>query len=200
MLKKVLLVLIVAAGALIAVVATRPTDFRYVRSGMVPGSPELAFGLVNDLGKWGAWSPWDKRDPNMQRTLDREAPGVGQVYGWSGNDDVGKGRMTITESVPAEKVGIKLEFLEPWQAENQTTFTFTRKGEGTEVTWAMEGKNDFAGKAFGLVMDMEALIGKDFEEGLANMAKAADAELKRRAAEEAAARANAPVEEAPADE
>jgi hypothetical protein len=186
MLKKILLGVAVALVALCGVIATRPSTFTVQRTATLKASPDIAFALVNDFQHWGEWSPWDKMDPNQKRTFEGAATGVGAIYGWSGNDQVGEGRMTIEESKANELVRIKLEFIKPWTATNSTTFTFSPAAEGTSVTWKMEGQNDFMGKAFSLFMDMDAMVGKDFDNGLATMGKVAEAEARKRAEAEAA--------------
>jgi len=202
MLKKLLLGVAVLLVALCGLIATRPSTFTVQRTATFKASPDIAFALVNDFHHWGEWSPWDKMDPNQKRTFEGAATGTGAIYGWSGNDQVGEGRMTIEESKANELVRIKLEFIKPWQATNSTTFTFSPAAEGVSVTWKMEGHNDFMGKAFSLVMDMDAMVGKDFDNGLANMGKAAEAEALKRAEAEAARLAAeakaAPVEGQPA--
>ena len=128
------------------------------------------FPLLNDFHQWGRWSPWEKLDPNMKRMFDGPPSGPGASYSWSGNDEVGAGRMKIVDAKPGESVTIELEFPKPYAAKNQTTFTLAPAGSGTQVRWAMKGENGFVGKAMSLVMDMDALVGKDFEKGLANLA------------------------------
>lgn len=127
----------------------------------------------------------------MKRSYSGPAAGVGAIYAWSGNDAVGTGKQTITTSEPPRLVRIHLEFIEPWPQTAPTTFTFTPAGEGTAVTWAIDGTNDFAGKAFSLFMDMDALLGKDFDRGLARLKGVAEAEATqaRQAAAQAAKRA-----------
>lgn len=207
MFKKILLGLAVVLVALCGVIATRPSSFTVQRTATLKAPPDVAFALVNDFHHWGEWSPWDKLDPNQKRTFEGAIAGAGSSYGWSGNDQVGEGRMTIEESKANELVRIKLEFLKPWAATNSTTFAFTPAAEGVSVTWKMEGHNDFMGKAMSLFMDMDGMVGKDFENGLANMGKAAEAETQKRAealaaqkaaAEAAAAQAAAPAEGQPA--
>ena len=107
------------------VVATRPSTFRIERSATFAAPPESAFAQVNDFHAWSTWSPWDKLDPNMKRTYEGPAAGVGAKYAWAGNDDVGEGRMTIEKSEPARQIVIKLEFLKPFETTNTTTFSFT---------------------------------------------------------------------------
>jgi hypothetical protein len=194
MLKKLLLGVAVLVVALCGVIALRPSTYTVQRTATLKASPDIAFALVNDFHHWGEWSPWDKLDPNQKRTFEGAPTGTGAIYGWSGNDQVGEGRMTIEESKANELVRIKLEFLRPWASTNSTTFTFSPAAEGVSVTWKMEGHNDFMGKAFSLVMDMDAMLGKDFDNGLASMGKAAEAEARKRAE---AAKA-APVEGQPA--
>lgn len=169
MLKKVLLALAIVCVGLCALIATRPDKFTIQRSAVIAAAPDKVFPHINDFHKWDAWSPWEKLDPKMQKSYTGAPAGQGAVYDWKGNDDVGTGRMTIVESAAGQKILIKLEFLEPWTAVNDTTFEFKPEGTGTAVTWRMEGKSDFMGKAMGLLMDMDSMIGKDFDQGLANL-------------------------------
>lgn len=180
----------IAVGALIViflvVVATRPATFKIERSLAVAAPPGTVFALVNDFHKWNDWSPWEKLDPAMKKTFSGAESGVGAVYAWVGNDDVGEGRMTLVESKPAESLLIKLEFIKPFAATNDTIFTFKPEGAGTTVTWTMAGNNDFMGKAFSMFMDMDSMIGADFVKGLNGIKGLAEAEVKK-AAEAAAA-------------
>ena len=160
----------VFAAAFILVVVTRPARFRIERSIAIAAPPERAFAIVNDFRNWVGWSPWEKMDPTMKKTFDGAAAGAGAVYSWAGNSKVGEGRMTIERSEPPAVVGLKLEFLKPWQATNATTFSFVAADGGTKVTWAMEGENrTFGAKAFAVVMNMDKLVGRDFEKGLASL-------------------------------
>ncbi|MFY0567677.1 SRPBCC family protein [Archangium lansingense] len=210
MLKKILLGVAGVLVALCGVIAMQPATYSVQRSATFKASPDIAFALVNDFHNWGGWSPWDKLDPNQKVTFEGAAAGTGAKYGWSGNDDVGEGRMTIEESKANELVRIKLEFIRPFASTSPTTFTFTPAAEGVTVTWKMDGTNDFMGKAFGLFVNMDVMLGKDFDKGLAAMGKIAEAETVKRAeaeaaklaaekaAAEAAAAAAAPVEGQPA--
>jgi uncharacterized protein YndB with AHSA1/START domain len=211
MLKKILLGLAVVLVALCGFIAMRPSTYTVQRTATFKASPAVAFALVNDFHHWSKWSPWDKLDPNQKRTFEGATLGEGARYGWSGNDQVGEGRMTIEESKANELVRIKLEFIKPWASTNATSFIFSPAADGVSVTWKMEGNNDFMGKAMSLFMDMDTMIGKDFDAGLANMGKLAEAETQKRAeaeaarlaaekaaAEAAAASATAPVEGQPA--
>lgn len=191
MLKKILLVLIVILGGFAAFVATRPSSFHVERSATMKAPAAVAFERVDDFHQWAAWSPWDKLDPALKRTYSGPSAGVGAGYAWAGNDKVGEGAMTITAAQPGEKIVLKLEFLKPWKATNTTTFTFKGAGDSTTVTWAMAGESDFMGKAFSVFMDMDKMIGADFEKGLATLKTVAETEAARRAAEAQKAAAEA---------
>jgi Polyketide cyclase / dehydrase and lipid transport len=203
MLKKILLGVAVILLVLCGVIAMQPANYSVQRSATFKASPDIAFALVNDFHRWGEWSPWEKLDPNQKVTFEGAAMGVGAKYGWSGNDQVGEGRMTIEESKANELVRIKLEFIRPFASTSPTTFTFSPTAEDVSVTWKMDGQNDFMGKAFSLFMDMDAMLGKDFDSGLAAMGRLAETETKQRAeaeaaklaAEAAAANAPAPVQQ-----
>jgi hypothetical protein len=192
MLKKVALVLGIVVAALLVVIATRPEEFKVARSATVAAPAIVAFSQVNDFRAWAAWSPWEKLDPGMKKVYEGSPSGTGAIYSWSGNDDVGVGRMTILDSKPGERVVIKLEFIKPFEQTNVTTFTFTPqgdKGDSTKVDWLMEGKNNFMSKAFGLFVNVDKMVGNDFEKGLAQMKVAAEGEAQKLAAAAAAAKA-----------
>jgi uncharacterized protein YndB with AHSA1/START domain len=169
MLKKIALVLVVVLAVFAGVVATRPAEFRIVRERTVSAPPEVVHAYVNDFRKWPEWSPWEKLDPAMKRDLSGASAGTGAAYHWVGNDKVGEGRMTITDSRPGQSVTIRLEFIKPWTATNTTQFDFAPSASGTKVTWAMSGHNNFMAKAICLFMDMDKMVGPDFEKGLAGL-------------------------------
>jgi hypothetical protein len=184
MLKRIALI----AGGLIVVlaivIATRPGHLHVERSLPMPVPSAVVYSLLNDFHAWPSWSPWEKLDPEMKREVSGAPTGVGAHYAWVGNDQVGSGSMEIVESKP-DQIKIRLEFKEPFAATNVTTFalvptTSSAGAPGTRVTWAMDGENNFAAKAMGMFMDMDAMIGKDFEAGLANLGALAEgaAELK----------------------
>ncbi len=172
--RMVLLILIVGLLLVLGYAATRPDSFRIERSITVNAPPEKVFALINDFQKWPLWSPWEKKDPALKRSLSGAAQGLGAVYSWEGNKDVGTGRMEILESKPSSKVSIKLNFMKPFEAQNTAEFSLNPKGEQTEVVWAMYGPQPFIAKLLSLVFNMEKMVGPDFEQGLAAMKLAAE--------------------------
>jgi len=159
-------------------VATRPSEFRVTRSLPIHSPPAAVFPHVNTLKNWEAWNPWGKIDPHMKLTYDGPPAGVGASYAWVGNREVGEGRSTITESKPDDFVRFKLEFFKPMAGVSDTLFTFKPQGSQTEVTWAMTGKNNFIAKAFCLFMNMDRMIGGQFEKGLADLKRAVESAAK----------------------
>lgn len=170
-------VVALAVIGFVIVAALQPADFRISRQATIAAPPAAIFPHVNDLSKWQAWSPWENLDPNLKRTYDGPASGAGASYAWVGNSQVGEGRMTITESQTNKLVQIRLEFVKPFQATNQSEFIFAPSGGQTAVTWSMTGKHTFMGKAMCLVMNMDKLIGKNFEDGLAKLKAVAEGEV-----------------------
>jgi len=164
---------------LLIVIATRPGDFRYARSATIAAPPAVIFPHVNDFKKMDVWSPWLKFDPNVKITHEGAPFGVGAIESWDGNKNVGAGRMTVTESRPNELIRLKLEFFRPFAATNIAEFTFKPDSSGTTVTWAMMGKYNFMTKAMGLVMNMDKMIGGNFEKGLAELKTIAESEARR---------------------
>lgn len=164
---------VLVAGVLI-VAATRPDTFRVQRSTGINAPPEKIFALIGDFDRWGAWSPYEKKDPAMKRTRSGPAAGKGAAYAWEGNKDVGMGRMEIADATPPSKVTIKLDFTKPFEAHNIVEFTLVPTGDGTQVTWAMHGPQLYIGKVMGLFIDIDKMVGADFEAGLANLKTAAE--------------------------
>lgn len=169
MFKKILIALLLVVTAFIVVVSLQPADFRVTRSIVIDAAPAAVFDNVDDLHAWKAWSPWAKIDPAMKETFEGPARGRGAVYAWAGNKNVGEGRMTVTQSRPSDYVEINLEFIKPFAATNTTEFTFKNDAGRTNVAWSMYGKNNFMSKAVCLFMDMDKMVGADFEKGLAQM-------------------------------
>lgn len=169
MVKKILIAVVAVLLLFSLFVATRPAHFRVERSAQIDAPSNVVFPLINDFHAWAKWSPYEKLDPGMKKTYSGAPSGRGASYAWSGNDKAGEGRMTITDSKPSELVSIQLEFLKPFAATNQATFRLTPNATGTRVQWSMEGDNGFVAKAFCLVVNMDSLVGKDFEAGLANL-------------------------------
>ena len=173
-LKFSLLALLVIIAVVLVAAAIQPDSFRVARSTTVNASPAAVFPHVNQMKSWEAWNPWGKIDPNMKLTYDGPESGVGASYSWVGNNEVGEGKMTITESRPNELVQFKLEFFKPMAGVSTAEFTFTPQGDQTEVTWTMTGKNNYVAKIFCLFMNMDKMIGGQFEKGLAELKTAAE--------------------------
>jgi hypothetical protein len=168
----IVIVLIALAAVVIvfvAVVAMRPSEFRIARSATMSAPASDVFAQVNDFHKWEAWSPWAKLDPAAKNTYEGAPAGTGAVFTWSGNSQVGEGTMTMTECDLNDRIMINLEFRKPFKATNTAEFTFKSHGHQTEVTWSMSGRSNFVHKAFGLFMNMDKMVGGEFEKGLASM-------------------------------
>jgi uncharacterized protein YndB with AHSA1/START domain len=171
MLRKILVTVALVVVFLAAFIATRPSHFLIERSATLPAPPAAVYARLTDFGRWSAWSPWERLDPAMKRTVSGPPATVGHTYAWVGDKQAGEGRMTIVALTPDERVDIRLEFLKPWKATNETVFSIAPEGDRSRVTWAMSGTNDFMMKAVGLVMSMDKVVGKDFEQGLRNLAE-----------------------------
>lgn len=165
----ILLALAIIAILFFILLVGRPDEFRVTRSATILALPERVFSHVNELKKWEDWSPWAKLDPNSKSTFEGPAAGVGSSMTWSGNKKVGEGRMSITESSPSNLIQIRLEFLRPFKSTATAEFTFAPRGSQTLVTWSMFGASNFMSKVFGLFMNCDTMIGKDFEKGLASL-------------------------------
>ena len=169
MLKIIALVVVVLIVALLVFAATKPDISRVQRSASINAPPEKIFPLINDFHHWGAWAPYEKLDPTMKRTYSGAANGKGAMYAWEGSGKAGIGRMEIAETSPASKITLNLDFVKPFEAHNIIDFTLEPTGDSTNVTWAMHGHSPYLAKVMHVFFDMDSMVGKDFETGLANL-------------------------------
>ncbi|HXJ09803.1 MAG TPA: SRPBCC family protein [Burkholderiales bacterium] len=168
MLKTALIVVALALAGVLIFAATRPDTFTVTRSASMKAPPERIQAQLSDFRGWQAWSPWEKMDPGMQRRFGGAEKGKGATYAWRGNDKVGQGSMEITEST-AQKVAMDLDFVKPFEAHNTVTFTLAPKGDATDVTWSMSGPVPYFAKILHVFVDMDRMVGSQFESGLANL-------------------------------
>jgi hypothetical protein len=170
----VAVVLAIAIAVVLIFAATKPDSFSVTRAIDITAPAERIFPLINDFHRWVAWSPWENKDPAMQRSFAGAASGKGAVYGWDGNKNVGSGRMEILEASAPSKILIKLDFLKPFEAHNTAEFTMLPQSAGTRLNWVMRGPAPFMSKLMQVFMNLDQMIGKDFEIGLANLKKLAE--------------------------
>ncbi len=174
MIKTIAIVVVALLAGVLIFAATKPDTFRVQRAIDIKAPPEKIFPFLNDLHNFGAWSPYEKKDPAMKRTFSGPASGKGAVYEWEGDKNVGKGRMEIADAAPPSNVTINLDFVKPFEAHNIVVFTLAPKGDFTEVTWAMHGPVPYVAKIMHVFLDMDSMVGKDFEAGLANLKSVAE--------------------------
>jgi uncharacterized protein YndB with AHSA1/START domain len=162
-------ILAIAIAAVLILAATKPTTLRVQRSVSINAPPERIFSLISDFHQWVTWSPYEQKDPAMKRTYSGTERGRGAVYAWDGDKNVGSGRMEILDVSAPSKIVIKLDFFKPFEGHNTAEFTMLPQGDGTHVTWLMHGPANFMSRLIQVFMNLDNLIGKDFEAGLANL-------------------------------
>lgn len=169
MIKKILLGLGAIIVTFLIVASFQPEDFKVTRTTTIAAPAPVVFEHFNDLKKWNTWSPWARMDPNCKYTFEGPTAGANAGLSWAGNNEVGEGKMTITESKPNELVVMNLQFFKPFEGVATTEFGFKPAGDQTEVSWTMKGKNNFVGKCFSLVVNCDKMMGSQFEQGFANL-------------------------------
>lgn len=175
MIKKILLGIAAIIAVFAVYVALQPADFRFERSVTVAAPAPVVFDNVNNLKKWDHWSPWAKLDPDAKVQFAGPEAGEGAAFMWSGNDKIGEGKMTVVESKPAEKVGIRLDFVKPFEATGKSEFYFKPSGNQTQVTWAFSGENNFITRAICIIVNMQGQMESTMDKGLASMKQVAEA-------------------------
>jgi hypothetical protein len=167
---------VLAVVVVLALAAGKPDKIHIERSLVMLGTPTHVLPYANDFTKFTTWIPWTELDPNQTQKFSEPPSGLGAWYEWSGNDDVGSGRMEILLVEP-EKVMHQLEFIEPFASRAQSTLSMKPVADGkVEVTWAFDQDADFGTKVMTVFMDMDKMLGADFEKGLANLKKLVEAD------------------------
>lgn len=181
MLRIAVALVVVLVLARVVFVATRPDAFRVERSATVHAPADVVFALIDDLHQFQRWNPYEQPDAQMKRAFEGPAHGPGARYVWDGGRKAGAGQLTLLESRPGERVVMRLDFFQPFEATNQATFVLASSGAATRVTWRMEGPNTLMGKVMSLFVSMDTFLGRQFEQGLANLDRVARAEVQQRA-------------------
>jgi uncharacterized protein YndB with AHSA1/START domain len=163
------IVLAIGIAVILILAATKPDTLRVQRATAIKAPPEKIFPLINDFHQWGSWSPYETKDPAMRRSFSGTASGRGAVYAWDGNKNVGSGRMEILDATVPGKIVIKLDFFTPFEGHNTAEFTMLPQGDATNLTWLMHGPAAFMSKVMQVFINLDHMIGKDFEAGLANL-------------------------------
>ena len=167
-------ILAIAIAAILVLAATKPNTLRVQRSVGINAPPERIFPLISDFHQWLTWSPYEQKDPAMKRTYSGAERGKGAAYAWDGNKNVGSGRMEILDASAPSKIVIKLDFFKPFEGHNTAEFTMLPQGDVTNLTWTMVGPAVFMSKVMQVFINLDHMIGRDFEVGLANLKKFAE--------------------------
>jgi len=167
-------VLAIAIAVVLILAATKPDTFSVRRATTIKAPPGKVFPLINDFHQWGSWSPYEHKDPAMKRSYSGTESGKGAIYAWDGNRNVGSGRMEIIDASAPSKIVIKLDFFTPFEGHNTAEFTMLPQADGTNVTWLMHGPAPFMSKVMQVFINIDHMVGKDFEVGLANLKRLAE--------------------------
>ncbi len=173
MLKSIALAVVLLLALVLIYAATKPDLFHVERSIEIKASPEKIFGLVNDFRQWDAWTPYNK-DPAMKKTYSANTIGKGAHYAWVGNKDVGEGEITITDTSAPRTIAMELHMIKPFEGRNHVVFSFNAVADSTKVVWALEDQHTYFLKLLSIFLNMDKMIGKDFETGLARLKAAAE--------------------------
>jgi carbon monoxide dehydrogenase subunit G len=174
MLKKILIALAAVIVLFLVVVAVQPSDLRMERSTTIAAPQAAVFAQVNDFHKWDAWSPWKDLDPNAKIGFEGPPDGQGAVMTWSGNAQVGEGKMTLTESRPNEMIKTTVEMIKPMEGSSTAEFTFKPDGDQTVVTWTTAAHHNFLQKALCLIMNGKKMMTELMDKGLAQLKTVAE--------------------------
>ncbi len=173
MLKIILIAVVVLLAIILIYASTRPDTLHVERAIDIKASPEKIFPLINDFHQWNDWTPYNK-DPAMKKTFSGITSGKGAMYAWEGNKEVGQGEITIVDSTPPKEIALALHMIKPFEGHNHVVFSLDAKGDTTTVTWALEDKHTYFMKVMSLFLNLDKMIGGDFEVGLAKLKTVAE--------------------------
>jgi len=174
MIRAIVPLAVLAVAAVLLYAASRPDSFRVERAASIRAPAAKVHALIADLHEFNTWNPYVRKDPNLKGRYRGAAAGPGSAYDFEGNHDVGRGSLEIVESTPPTRVAMKIDMVAPFEAHNRVEFTVGPRGEATDGTWAMRGPSPFVARLLGVFMNMDAMIGRDFEAGLANLKAVAE--------------------------
>lgn len=196
--KVILLIVLLLAGAWLALCFIGPSAIRTERFIQIDAQPEVVYTLVNDLQVWEAWSPWQGKDSTMVTTLSNPSEGMGATMTWT-SEAMGNGSMQITQAQPYAFIATTRVF-DDFNGESYANFTFKPEDGGTKVSWTMDGSEiPFAFRGILALMDPIKAINKDYDEGLASLKALAEKQppiVKEPIIEEEAIESEEPVEDA----
>ena len=169
---EVLTYIVAGLAAVIAIIlvlaSRRPDSFSTARTLRIAAPPERLFGLINNLREMNRWNPYALRDTNGTTTYSGPESGRGAHFDFAGPKS-GSGFIEIVDSSPPTSVVMRLMMLKPFRADNRVEFTIKPSGGAFDVSWTMSGSQPLMAKVFGMFVDCDKMVGRDFEEGLANL-------------------------------
>jgi Polyketide cyclase / dehydrase and lipid transport len=169
---------VLAIIALLVYAATFPDTFQVQRTQRINASPDKIFPLINNMHGMNTWNPFAEADPDIKITYSGPDSGKGARYEWTGNSKVGQGSIEIIDVATPSRVALRLDILKPMEGHNTVVFTLAPNGQGTDVatdvTWAMTGERPFIGKIMDAVFNMDRMVGREFERGLATLKRIAE--------------------------
>lgn len=166
MLKKILLGVIVVIAGFLVYVAVQPADYLIAREVVINAKPESIFSHLNNSKKLNAWMPWADSDPNVKMNYSGPTDGIGATTSWESTGSMGVGRAVIIQSIANQNVKTQITYEKPMVMEQVSDMTLTAKNGGTAVKWSVVGKNSFMGRLFCTFMNMDKMVGGEFEKGL----------------------------------
>jgi hypothetical protein len=160
-------------GAIVAIfiilMLVAPKNYHVNRSIVIDRALPDVFQYIKHVKNQDDWSPWKKKDPDMKQTFSGVDGTVGFVSHWEGNKDVGTGEQEITKIEENKRLDTELRFFKPWKSQSDAYIEVEEADGGTNVTWGFSGVNKVPLNVMMMFMNMDKMIGKDFEEGLADL-------------------------------
>lgn len=184
-LKTILIILLALAALIVVLGLIGPKTTVVERSTTIAAPVETVYPHLSSLKESFKWSPWKDADKDQKTTFSGTDGAVGSLQEWVG-DTVGTGSQEIIEMEPNKHVGSTLKFVEPFESQAKIDLDLVAEGEGSKVTWKMTSQNNFMGRVMNVFMNMDEMIGPDFETGLMKLKEMTEAEHAAVAAELAA--------------
>jgi len=167
----IILAMIVLILGILIYILVKSNKYTISQTKFIKQTPEKIFPYINNFKSWHDWASWEDIDPNITRIYSDNPKGVGATYEWISKQPNMHGKMTITETMPSNKILIKIDFIKPARGSNTIEFDLKNFGEGTLVTQSMCGKHTFAARLMNVFSTIDKSIEKQYDKGLSKLKK-----------------------------
>jgi hypothetical protein len=171
---RLVLGVVALAGILGAVALGLPPHVTVARSVVINAPESAIFPYLNNLHRFGSWSPWSARDPKLAVSYGGPESGQGARVTWtSKKPSVGSGSMEISETQPNRRIDLAVNFN---GLEGTSSYDIVPSGSGSKVIWSFgyDSGSSPLKRWKGLMLD--GFVGAEYRTGLDRLKETVEAD------------------------